>query len=224
MPAARSPSPEPKDGARLTIGKVIALLAADFPELSVSKVRFLEAEGLLTPVRSGSGYRRYSEADVERLRFILTAQRDHFWPLKVIAEALQDRDRGLATVLPAAPTRQVRLSAPELEELAVLAGGAPGLVDALLSAGLVSADGTGRFGAADQRIVEAVAGLSELGLEARHLRPFRAAADREVGLIEQMMAGERVGGRDRTARATQLAHQLLNIHSALVAKGIDDIR
>ena len=87
MPAARSPRP-PSGGASLTIGKVIARLRPDFPDLSVSKVRFLESEGLLTPHRSGAGYRRYTESDVDRLRYILTAQRDHFWPLRVIRDAL----------------------------------------------------------------------------------------------------------------------------------------
>ena len=110
MPAARSPRP-PSGGASLTIGKVIARLRPDFPDLSVSKVRFLESEGLLTPHRSGAGYRRYTESDVDRLRYILTAQRDHFWPLRVIRDALDARDRGEDVVHPAEPPRRVRLSA-----------------------------------------------------------------------------------------------------------------
>ena len=79
----------------MTIGAVLESLKADFPDLTISKIRFLEAEGLVTPERTASGYRTYSEQDVERLRYVLTAQRDRFWPLKVIREALDALDRGL---------------------------------------------------------------------------------------------------------------------------------
>ena len=80
---------------RLTIGKVLAELGDDFPDVSASKIRYLEAEGLITPQRTASGYRTFSPADVQRLRYILSAQRDRFWPLKVIGEALDALDRGL---------------------------------------------------------------------------------------------------------------------------------
>ena len=84
--------PEP---ARMTIGAVLARLQPDFPDVSISKIRFLETEGLITPSRTGSGYRTFSEQDVERLHYILSAQRDRFWPLKVIRDALDALDRGL---------------------------------------------------------------------------------------------------------------------------------
>jgi DNA-binding transcriptional MerR regulator len=215
MPAARSPRP-PSGGASLTIGKVIARLRPDFPDLSVSKVRFLESEGLLTPHRSGAGYRRYTESDVDRLRYILTAQRDHFWPLRVIRDALDARDRGEDVVHPAEPPRRVRLSAGDL---AVEAGAEPELVDALVSTGLIGADLGGSFGAEDLQIVEAVVWLEDYGLEPRHLRSFRAAADREVGLVEQMVAHS-APGRDRQALAAQIARRLLVVHGALVSKGL----
>src|SRR6478609_11222741 len=81
---------------RLTIGKVLAALSEDFPDVTASKIRFLEAEGLVLPHRTASGYRTYTDDDVRRLHYILSAQRDRYWPLKVIREALDALDRGLA--------------------------------------------------------------------------------------------------------------------------------
>lgn len=215
MPAAPSRSPSSSSGAHLTIGKVIARLQPDFPDLTVSKVRFLETEGLLTPERTGAGYRKYTEGDVERLRYILTAQRDHFWPLRVIRDALAAREREGAA-LPTAPPRRVRLSATELAD----AGGAdPALVDSLVGVGLIGADETGRFGAEDLQIVESAVWLHKFGLEPRHLRPFKTAADREVGLVEQMLAPSS-RGHDRQARAARIAQHLILIHGALVTKGL----
>src|SRR5690606_25300462 len=146
MPAARSPRSAPSPNATLTIGKVIAALEADFPDLTVSKIRFLETEGLLTPERTASGYRKYSEADVERLRYILTAQRDHFWPLKIIGEALAARDAGSQGAPPDPPPRAVRLTAGEL---AAEVGASEELVEPLVAGGLVAPDAAGRFGAGD---------------------------------------------------------------------------
>ena len=199
---------------------MIALLEPEFPELAVSKIRFLEAEGLITPDRSGSGYRKYSEADVERLRFILTAQRDHFWPLKVIREALERQDRGATAPSVTAPPREVRLSQAELIETA---GGDDALVESLMAVGLITADGSGRFGAEDQQIIDAVVWLADFGIEPRHLRPFKTAADRELGLVEQMLAPS-APGRERRARAGQMAQRFLDIHSALIRKGLSGLR
>ncbi|MGH3243750.1 MAG: transcriptional regulator FtsR, partial [Spirillospora sp.] len=78
----------------MTIGDVLGLLRPDFPDITISKIRFLESEGLVEPQRSPSGYRKFADADVERLRFVLTAQRDHYLPLRVIRQHLQARDRG----------------------------------------------------------------------------------------------------------------------------------
>src|SRR5215216_1567673 len=82
--------------ATRSIGQVMAILRTDFPDISISKIRFLEAEGLVTPQRAPSGYRRYSENDVERLRYVLAVQRDHYLPLRVIKEHLEQLDRGQA--------------------------------------------------------------------------------------------------------------------------------
>ncbi|TDB88414.1 MerR family transcriptional regulator, partial [Actinomadura sp. KC216] len=78
----------------MTIGDVLGLLRPEFPDITISKIRFLESEGLVEPERSPSGYRKFADADVERLRFVLTAQRDHYLPLRVIRQHLQARDRG----------------------------------------------------------------------------------------------------------------------------------
>lgn len=139
MPAGPSPRRGAQQDVLLTIGKVIALLEPDFPDLSVSKIRFLEAEGLITPSRSGSGYRKYTDADVERIRYILAAQRDHFWPLKVIREALDALDRGEELPEVVAPQRAERLTAAEL---AAAADATPALVEDLSGVGLISPDAT----------------------------------------------------------------------------------
>lgn len=222
MPADPSRSPSTTRPARghLTIGKVIERLEPEFPDLAVSKIRFLESEGLLSPERSGSGYRRYSDSDVERLRYILTAQRDHFWPLKVIRAALDAQDRGSQAPAAVEPPQETRLTGAELADRT---GAAPALLEALDTAGLIATDGSGRYGGEDQQVVEAVVWLQEFGVEPRHLRPLRTAADRQVGLVEQMLAPS-APGRERQARAGQMAQRLLDIHVALVRKGVAGLR
>lgn len=222
MPAARSPRTGATRSVTLSIGKVIAALEADFPDLSVSKIRFLEAEGLISPERTSTGYRKYAPADVERLRFILSAQRDNFWPLKVIRAALEDQAIGTDPIVAPSPSRPVRLTAADLVSTS---GVSAEIIDELVAAGLIGPDGSGRFGASDQRIVEAVAALRGYGLETRHLRPFKAAADREVGLLEQMLApSARGGSRDRQARAAEIAGHLLAVHGALLQKALGELR
>ena len=97
-----------------TIGAVLAALTPDFPDLTISKIRFLEAEGLVTPHRAGSGYRTYTDRDIDRLRYVLTAQRDRFWPLKVIRDALDAMDRGLTPGEPEGP--DARPSRPRVDQ------------------------------------------------------------------------------------------------------------
>ena len=218
MQAGPSPRTSRSDPARLTIGKVIAELQEEFPDLSVSKVRFLEAEGLLTPTRTGSGYRTYSTTDVERLRYILTAQRDHFWPLRVIKDALDAIDRGEGAALPEPPPRPMRLTR---EDLAAAAGGDEVLVESLIGLGVLSVDSGQRYMAEDLQIVEAVLWLRQFGLEPRHLRPFKTTADREVGLIEQMLATS--DRRARQERAAAISRRLQTIHAALVSKGLGGV-
>lgn len=216
----------------LTIGAVLNQLREEFPDLTVSKVRFLDAQELVSPQRSESGYRRYSEDDVERLRFVLRAQRDRFWPLKVIREALDAYDRGLVmddgeiSALPTipqpgsdedVPSAQALLDGPVLEltreELQRGSGASGSLITDLETFGLIKADAGGHFDGDDLSVAKAAAVLSEFGVQPRHLRPFRLAADREIGLIEQVPA------RNDEQRA-ELASKLLALHIALVKAGL----
>ncbi|GAA1184384.1 MerR family transcriptional regulator [Ornithinimicrobium humiphilum] len=201
-------------GARgISIGAVLRELQPDFPDLTISKIRYLETEGLISPERRSSGYRLFSEADIARLRFILTAQRDRFWPLKVIKDALDRLDRGLdvpelarpagegepagepareeggavVTDLSAAALRRrraIRLSPAELRERTGLDRAAYGQLKAF---GLLRTDSSGRHHADDLDVATAAASLARYGLEARHLRSFRIGADRELGIAQQIL-------------------------------------
>ncbi|NHA70001.1 transcriptional regulator FtsR [Phycicoccus flavus] len=229
----------PPPGRPLGIGAVVSALTEEFPDLTISKVRFLEAEGLLAPQRTGAGYRRYAPADVDRLRWVLRAQRDRYWPLATIREVLAAADRGLDPGAPgAAPTvpdpvedepddldvdgllvrGRLALSAPELAEAAGLDAGE---VAALLEHGVLRPRGDGTYGSAALRAARAAAGLRRHGLEARHLRVFRAAADRESALLEQATAALRGEAADRArGDARRLG---LTLHAALVDFGDDDV-
>ena len=210
--------------ATLAIGSVLAALTPDFPDLTISKIRYLEAEGLVTPARTGSGYRKYTTADVERLRYILTAQQRRFWPLKVIREALDAMDRGLTPpgvgpgdsdgALPAVPDAGPDPAVPSAEQLTAAATlrltarelrDAAGIdrptLDSLESFGLVTADSSGHFDN-DALTVARVAGqLATYGVEPRHLRAFRTAADREIGLVQQIVAPTKRAQQRRTSSA-----------------------
>jgi DNA-binding transcriptional MerR regulator len=229
----------------LTIGAVLAALTPDFPDVSISKIRFLEAEGLLTPERTESGYRTFSSADVERLRYILTAQRDRFWPLKVIREALDKLDRGLEAApgdttssrpqvpvgvddpdLPTAsdlrPRSDLRMTEAELREAAALD---KPTFEALSTYGLLRPDASGHFGDSSLAVARAAGALAAYGIEPRHLRPFRTAADREIGLVQQVVSPLR--GRDRRAGGTaprdptpQILVECIALHTALVKAGL----
>lgn len=241
-PAAPDPA-TPAGEKRLTIGKVLAQLSEDFPDVSASKLRFLETEGLVLPHRTASGYRTYTEGDVRRLRYVLTAQRDRYWPLKVIREALDALDRGLSdpgeaagegpgdgrprppapTPDPEVPTpaellarRDVVLTGPELREAT---GIDRDTMHALETYGLLQPDADGHFGHESLAIAAAAHQLGEHGLEARHLRPFRTAADREIGLVEQVLATRRANGT-REERAAEIASACIALHVALVRAGL----
>ena len=222
---------------RLTIGKVLAALEGDFPDVTASKIRFLEAEGLVHPHRTDAGYRTYSPADVERLRYILAAQRDRYWPLKVIKEALEALDRGLAdagngsglpeaapvTLDPDVPSgsdllrrRIVSLTGPELREAT---GIDRSTFHALETFGLLRSDATGRYGHEALGVAAAARALAQYGLEPRHLRPFKTAADREIGLVEQVLATRRAGGT-REERAAEIVSACIALHVALVKAGL----
>jgi DNA-binding transcriptional MerR regulator len=207
------------------IGEVLDQLRAEFPDVSVSKIRFLETEGLIQPARSPSRYRKFSSADVERLRYILTAQRDQYLPLRVIKNQLdageEDPAPGHYRLLvdrPAAP-----LSRRELLE-------ATGLDEARLAEledfGLVRRSGR-QYGPDALDAVRAIVALDRYGVQARHLRVLRASAERETALIEQVVAPtlrqRSPGARDRAGQtAREIAALALRLHAALIEAALAD--
>ncbi len=225
-----------RGSAKMTIGAVLDRLKPDFPDISISKIRFLESEGLITPTRTASGYRSFTEDDVTRLEYILSAQRDRFWPLKVIKDALDAMDRGLAPPEADQPRARVPvLNDPDLpepaelivassdvrlnrEELARSSGLPQSTLDALCTYGLLRPNKEGLFPASAVPIAAAAAALGSYGIEARHLRAFRTAAERELGLVEQVLAPLR-GDRNEERRhqvAAVLMRECIALHSALV--------
>ena len=189
-----------------SIGQVMAILKADYPDLSVSKIRFLESEGLLSPERAPSGYRKYAESDIDRLRYILDSQKTHYLPLKVIRENLDMMDRGEQPPTPAPPDAPVDEGGLEAEvvprpappkrairvsrrELLRLSGLNEPTLRALEREGLVSPRrGTAYYGRDALTIAVVARKLAEYGMDVRHLKLIKQAAEREVGLIEQAVA------------------------------------
>ncbi|MEV8443700.1 MerR family transcriptional regulator [Actinosynnema sp. NPDC051121] len=206
----------------LSIGAVLAQLRPDFPDVTISKIRFLESEGLVRPARTASGYRQFTSTDVDRLRYVLTAQRDRYLPLKVIKEQLDAADQGASKVLravdlsPAAGHRVTR------EDLLARAGIDVGVLADLEQHGLIRVGAGGFYDHEAVQIASTVRAMVEHGLEARHLRPFRVAADREVGLVEQVVAGAR-RQRDREDVVRELAALSVTLHTLLVKVGLRDV-
>jgi DNA-binding transcriptional MerR regulator len=227
--------------AYLSIGEVLGKLRGEFPDVTISKIRFLEAEGLIDPQRTPSGYRKFTSVDLDRLRYVLAAQRDQYLPLRVIKENLDALDRGLTpAVTPgsvAAPrlatvdgdfapahfgeASELRLSRAELLQ-------SSGLSDDQLTEvegfGLVTIKG--RYYDADSlAVARAVSEMAAFGIEARHMRSFKSAADREVGLVEQIITPLlRQKGSEAKARAEEVQNELASIsvrlHAALVRAGL----
>ena len=181
-----------------SIGEVINLLKPDFPDLTVSKLRFLESQGLVQPARSASGYRMFTEEDVRRVEYVLQEQRDHYLPLKVIKSKLAAWEAGAES--PVAPesgpppdtyfaTSGVSLTSVELMRSSGLS---QGQVDGLVTVGILEPselpDGTTVFHDSDLAIARAAHRLLVNGLEARHLRSIRLAADRQTDLLGQLVA------------------------------------
>jgi DNA-binding transcriptional MerR regulator len=209
---------EPAEGrGYFGIGEVLAQLRPEFPDISTSKIRFLEAEGLIEPARSRSGYRRFCSADVERLRHILTMQRDSYLPLRVIRERLadgqaqasgqQDQPEGL--------TRRQLLDAAGIEDAELTE---------LEDYGLIRRVGR-VYGGDALAVARSVAALRQYGVQARHLRAVKAAADREANLVEQVVAPQLrqrgAGAREAAARtAWQIADLTLRLHATLVGAAL----
>lgn len=228
------PEPWPQGisrAATMRISDVLRDLAPDFPSVSHSKLRFLEEQGLIDPVRTASGYRQYSAADVERLRYVLTQQRDHYLPLKVIKERLAELDAGTGAPVAPAPRLTGDTSTPApptVSTVAALAGADAAVVDALLEAGVLRPGHGGVLDAWSVDVVRIAAALSEHGIEARHLRSFRSAAERQVALVEQVVAPYR-GQQSVAARAqagslaAEIGELLAHLHTAWLRQGVAEI-
>ncbi len=218
-----APEGTPQARGQFGIGEVLAQLRPEFPDISTSKIRFLEAEGLIEPARSRSGYRRFCAADIERLRYILTMQRDSYLPLRVIRERLSGGAGGSeaangqhqAARAPADMTRRQLLDAAEVSEAELTE---------LEDYGLIRRVGR-QYGADALAVARALAALRQYGVQARHLRAVKAAADREANLVEQVVAPQLrqrgPGARDAAARtAWQIADLTLRLHATLVQSAL----
>ena len=232
----------------MSIGAVLDLLRGDFPDVTISKIRFLEAEGLVTPERAASGYRRFTAYDCARLRFILTAQRDQYLPLKVIKAQLDAQSdgelphRGSAYGVPrlvpvdavsdesgdglsgVAPT-QVRL---RREDLLARSGIDEALLTELIKAGVIKAGTAGFFDEHSVVIAQCARALAEYGVEPRHLRAFRSAADRQSDLIAQIagpvVKAGKAGARDRADDlAREVAALAITLHTSLIKSAVRDV-
>jgi DNA-binding transcriptional MerR regulator len=247
MSAALGAAQRGNSAATLTIGDVLSLLKADFPDLTISKIRFLEGEGLVSPERTPSGYRKFSQADVARLRYVLSQQKDHYLPLRVIKDQLDAIDRGLvppgtstssprpahvavAAIEDNAPTAEhFRQTAPAMrlsrEELLNAAGLRAEQLSELEQYGLVTKKPGGHYDDDALAVGKIVAELGRFGLEGRHLRAFRTAAEREVGLFSQIVEPMvRQRGSDAKVRAEETVRELaalsVRLHAALVQIGL----
>ena len=232
----------------LGIGEVLAKLRGEFPDISVSKIRFLESAGLIAPARAPSGYRKFGVDDVERLRYILTVQRDQYLPLRVIKERLPDPAApppaapappvpAPALPLPAAPPPGERTVTTATTVMAGTAGltrrellDAAGITDDQLAEledfGLVRRDGR-RYAPDALEITRTVRALAAYGVQARHLRGVRAAAERETTLIEQVVAPT-LRQRSPTARASagavarEIADLTVRLHRGLIEAALTE--
>ena len=214
---------------RLTIGEVLAVLRDDFPDVTISKIRYLESEDLVHPQRTPSGYRKFSRADVSRLRYVLAAQRDQYLPLRVIKDHLDALDRG--EPLPRGRRRPARRPAgldrrrgddesgvPPLtaEQFARAAGLEPEQLADCVQFGLLATDADGRHPVGDLPVARAAAGLARHGIEPRHLRVYRTGVEREAGLVEQLVAPVlRARSEEARTRATEKLRELATLSAQL---------
>ena len=195
----------------LSIGQVLAKLSPEFPDLTPSKLRFLEERKLVGPARTASGYRKFSSADMERLRFVLSMQRDHYLPLKVIRGYLEEMDAGRAPELPGGAIAAASMLSAERkltrDELIRKAGASPMLLSDAISSSLIVASDV--FGEDSLAVLKSLVELQRSGIEPRHLRGFRAAAERELGLIESaLMPVARRKDASSRARAAEMAREI----------------
>ena len=211
MAAAAGQQRVPGATTLLSIGQVLARLTGNFPELTPSKLRFLEERKLISPARTESGYRKFSPSDLDRLRFVLTMQREHYLPLKVIKGYLDDLDAGRQPELPGGAVASPSMLSTERrfgrEELVRESGATSQLLNDAVSSSLIMP--AEYFGEETLAVLRSLVELQKSGIEPRHLRTFRAAAERELGLIENalMPVTHRKDASSR-AKAVELAREI----------------
>lgn len=221
---ARTPGPQ----NLLSIGQVLARLRPEFPDLTPSKLRFLEERQLICPARTESGYRKFSPMDMDRLRFVLTMQRDHYLPLKIIRTYLDDLDAGRQPELPGTatgpiPTILTTERRYQRDELIREAGATPQLLNDAVSASLILP--AELYGEPVLAVLRSLVELQRSGIEPRHLRGFRASAERELGLIESALIPV-ARRRDASSRAKanelakEIAGQLEIVRSSLIRSAL----
>ncbi len=222
QPSLLPDEPHPSDDAEgaITIGAVCDLLKADYPSISISKIRYLEDQRLITPKRTAGGYRLYSPLEVERLRTILRLQRDEFLPLRVIRQELESSTTGAFSVAnQAKQLKRAQLAEPAPtrrytpQEILATTGATSSLLKALEEYGLVAEHGGG-FDETDREVVQTAIELGRYGVEPRHLRLFRVAAEREAGLLQQLLS---VGLRSRNPERRREALDSLESLAALAS-------
>lgn len=223
-----------------SIGEVITALRDEFPEISISKIRFLESNGLLNPARTSSGYRKFSVVDIEHLRYILRMQRDYFLPLRVIREHIDAMNRGLeppvvGDVAPKPPkvivdvdeitssSTAIRLTK---DELIANCDNEIKFVNELIDYGIIRADAAGFFSGTALNIAQKCASLAQFGLGPRHLKTIVTSASREVELFEPILKNSRSGKNPLSKAqaedlALQLAGTIVSLHAYVVRDLLD---
>lgn len=210
--STRTLTPGKKAKKTMSIGEVLTALQGEFPDVAVSKIRYLESEGLVTPQRSASGYRRFVQDDVDRLRFILRAQRDQYLPLKVIREQLEAMDSGAVTQMKlASDFRAPVLTRLTAEDIVEKSGVAPEFLAQLVKDGTIRADFSGFFSADDVVVAKSAAALQAYGLDPRHFKSLVNSAARQAALITQVATPT---ARARDVDASQRAQEMATTMSA----------
>ncbi|MDO5670591.1 MAG: MerR family transcriptional regulator [Corynebacterium sp.] len=232
MSAVRKSAPGavPRTPRTLSIGKVLEALRGEFPDVTVSKIRFLESEGLISPQRTASGYRRFTADDVERLRYILVTQRDNYLPLKVIREQLEAMDSGAVSIVEPEPiVSPETFRAPAATRLsdtdvASQAGVEVALVSELIDAALIRPDSAGYFTADDVRLVTTAQALKDFGFDVRHLKSLRNTAQRQADLIGQVAGpvARRKGRQKGEDMGQQMTALVVSLHAGLLKSALRD--
>ncbi len=226
IPQPTGPDPKP-----INIGEVLKLLTPEFPDITLSKIRYLESEGLVSPQRTSSGYRKYTNADVERLRYVLTIQQETYMPLKEIKKQLDAMDSRSVIPITKAATAQTIISPEKFRkpaitrlsdvEVAKKAGVELQFVIDLANVGIIGPDQSGFFTADDIQVVSTANALSEFGIDARHLKSVKNAASRQAGLISQVVTplvrSNKDGAREQAEEMSrQMSALVVSLHAILV--------